>query len=144
MVSNACYNAILDAIKKKVGESAFEYIYPSIVKALEVGNGKVREEILIDFLNLDCVRVCTTCGAIMEEGWYLDSAGYACSDKCAAKSEGISMEQFRKWRIYKDDIIEYLKMENKGRNIEDLSKEECEKIISYVAQYRDYCYTCWY
>ena len=90
------------------------------------------------------MRVCTQCGAIMEEGWYLNDAGYACSDECAAKSEGITMEEFEKWRIYKDDIISYLEDEGEGRKIEDLTKEECDEIIDEIPDDLDYYYTEWY
>ena len=80
----------------------------------------------------------------MEEGWYLDCMGYACSDECAAAIEGITMEQFEKWRIYKDDIIEYLKYEGNGRKIEELTKEECDDIIDEYCVDLDYYYTEWY
>ena len=144
MVSKHAYNEIVSKVKVQVGENAFPHVFPAIKKALEEGSGKVRYEILISWLNVDSMRVCTQCGAIMEEGWYLDCAGYACSDACAAKSEGITMEEFEKWRIYKDDIVSYLEDEGKGRKIEDLTKEECDEIIDEIADNFDYCYTSWY
>ena len=144
MVSKHAYDEIVAKVKEQVGEESFGYIFPGIKKALEEGSGKVREKILISWLSVDSMRVCTQCGAIMQKGWYLDCAGYACSDECAAKSEGITMEEFEKWRIYKDDIVSYLEDEGKGRKIEDLTKEECDEIIEANCQDRDYYYTEWY
>lgn len=144
MISAHAYDEIVAKVKEQVGEESFDYIFPAVKKALEEGSGKVREEILINWLNVDSMRVCTYCGKIMEEGWYLNCNGYACSDECAAESEGITMEQFEKWRIYKDDIVAYLEDEGEGRKIEDLTKEECDEIIDEVADDLDYYYTEWY
>lgn len=144
MISQHAYDEIVAKVKHFVGEEAFEYVFPGIKKALEKGSGAAREEILISWLNVDSMRVCTQCGAIMEEGWYLNCHGYACSDECAAKSEGITKEEFEKWRIYKDDIISYLEDEDEGRKIEDLTKEECDEIIDEIADDLDYYYTSWY
>ena len=80
----------------------------------------------------------------MEEGWYLECNGYACSDECAAQSEGITMEEFEKWRTYKDDIVEYLRETKDTRDITKLSAEECDKIIESIAPHRDYYWTEWY
>lgn len=144
MVSKHAYNEIVSKVKVQVGEESFGYIFPGIKKALEEGSGAVRDEILSNWLDCDSMRVCTYCGKIMEEGWYLNSNGYACSDECAAEAEGITMEQFKKWRIYKDDIVSYLEDEGKGRKIEDLTKEECDEIIEATCQDCDYYYTGWY
>lgn len=144
MVSKHAYDEIVAKVKEQVGEESFDYIFPGIKKALEEGSGKVREKILISWLSVDSMRVCTQCGAIMQIGWYLDCNGYACSDECAAKSEGITMEEFEKWRIYKDDIVSYLEDEGKGRKIEDLTKEECDEIIDIVSDDMQACYTEWY
>lgn len=144
MISAHAYDEIVGKIKKQVGQDVFNIIWPSIKKALEEGDGDVRYKILISWLDCDSMRVCTYCGKIMEEGWYLNSHGYACSDECAAESEGITMEQFKKWRIYKDDILQHLEEEGKGRKIEDLTKEECDEIIDELSDNLDYYYTAWY
>lgn len=144
MVSQHCYDEIVGNLKERIGDEAFEYIFPAVKKALEEGSGNIRERILIGWLDCDSCRVCSKCGAIMEEGWYMDSAGYACSDECAAEIEGITMEQFAKWRIYKDDIIEYLDNEGEGRKIDDLTKEECDEIIDEYCVDCDYYYTQWF
>lgn len=143
MISAQTYDEIVSKVKETVGEDSFEYIFPAVKKALEEGSGSVREEILRNWLDVDYCRVCSYCGAIMEEGWYLNANGYACSDECAAESEGITMEQFGKWRIYKDDIEYHLKLEGKGRKIEDLTKEECDEIIDRISDDLDYYYTEW-
>lgn len=144
MVSKQAYDEIVSKVKEYVGEESFDYIFPAVKKALEEGSGRVREEILISWLDCDSMRVCTYCGEIMQEGWYLGCHGYACSDECAAESEGITMEEFKKYRIYKDDILEYLKEEGDGRKIEDLTKEECDEIIDEYCSDCDYYYTEWY
>lgn len=144
MVSKHAYDEIVAKVKVKVGKESFDYIFPAVKKALEEGSGKVREKILIHWLDCDSVRVCTYCGKIMQEGWYLDWNGYACSDECAAEGEGITMEEFNKYRIYKDDILQHLEAEGKGRKIEDLTKEECDEIIDEIADDLDYYYTEWY
>ena len=144
MISAHAYDEIVAKVKEQVGEESFDYIFPAVKKALEEGSGNVREEILIGWLECDSVKVCSYCGKIMQKGWFLDFNGYACSDECAAESEGITMEQFEKWRIYKDDIVSYLEDEGEGRKIEDLTKEECDEIISEIAEDLDYYYTEWY
>ena len=145
MLSERCYNEIVKKLKDEVGEDAFEYIFPSVKKALEEGSGKVRKQILIGWLDVDSCRICTECGAIMEEGWYLDSMGYACSDECAMKIMNVpDMEHFRRYRIYKEDIDGWLEDEGLGRKEEDLTQEEIEEIINEVSEYLDACYTEWY
>lgn len=144
MVSEHAYEEIVSKVKEQVGEESFNYIFPAVKKALEEGSGKVREKILIHWLDCDSVRVCTYCGKIMQKGWYLECNGYACSDECAAESEGITMEEFKKYRIYKDDILQHLEDEGKGRKIEDLTQDEIEEIIDAVNEYAQYCYTEWY
>lgn len=144
MISAHAYDELMKEVRETVGEDAYKYIFPAVEKALEEGDGKVRENILFGWLDIDSMRVCSTCGAIMEEGWYLDSAGYACSDECAAKSEGITMEQFKKWRIYKDDIVRYLQLEGIEKDINELTQEECDAIIDEFADNCDYCWTEWY
>lgn len=143
-LSAHAYEEIVTKVKEQVGEEAFPYIFPGIKKALEEGSGAVREQILINWLDCDSMRVCSYCGKIMQEGWYLECNGYACSDKCAAESEGITMEEFKKYRIYKDDILQHLEDEGKGRKIEDLTQDEIEEIIDAVNNDAQYCYTEWY
>lgn len=144
MVSQNCYNEIVAKLKKQVGEEAFTYIFPAVKKALEEGSGEVREEILINWLDVDSCRICSHCGEIMEEGWYLDCQGYACSDECAmAIMQVPTMELFRRYRIYKEDIDEYLEDEGEGRNEEDLTQEEIDEIIDIVSEDMQACYTEW-
>ena len=75
MISEHAYDEITKKVKEMIGEESFEFVFPGIKKALEEGSGKVREEILINWLNVDSMRVCTYCGKIMEEGWYLNCNG---------------------------------------------------------------------
>lgn len=144
MISARAYDEIKRKLSACTGESAAELLFPMVKQALEEGDHDVRYNILIDWLECDTLRVCTQCGAIMQEGWYLNLAGYACSDECAAKSEGITMVEFDRYRIYKDDIIEWLEWNDDPRTIDELSKEECDSIIEEVAADKEYCYTEWY
>ena len=143
MISAHAYDEIVSKVKECVGEEASEYILPGVIKALEEGDKVVREEILIGWLDVDSMRVCSRCGAIMEEGWYMECGGYACSDECAAQIVGLTMEEFAKWRIYKADVMEYLKQINDPRDICELSTEECEKIIEHIALRCDSYWTEW-
>ncbi|SHL72369.1 hypothetical protein SAMN04488494_0571 [Xylanibacter ruminicola] len=145
MVSARCYDEIAKQVKHYVGEESFEIIFPAIKKALEEGSAAAREEILISWLDVDSCRVCSHCGAIMEEGWYLDCCGYACSDECAMEiMEVPDMEHFRRYRIYKAEIDDWLENEGLGRKEEDLTQEEIEEIIDKVSDGLDACYTEWY
>lgn len=145
MVSKHAYEEIVSKVKEQVGEKVFQHIFPAIKKALEEGDGEVREEILSGWLNVDSMRVCSHCGAIMEEGWYLDCQGYACSDECAMEIMRVpDMEHFRRYRIYKEDIDQYLEEEGEGRKEEELTQEEIEEIIETVGDDMQACYTEWY
>lgn len=144
MISEHCYDELVEKLTEQLGENNAKVMLPAVAKALVEGGREERERILNTWLDMDSCRVCTTCGKIIEEGWYLNDAGYACSDECAAKSEGITMEQFKKWQIYKDDIIEYLRKNDDTRDIDELSEEECEKIIEEIVEDSEYYWTEWY
>ena len=144
MISTHAYDEIVSKVKEFVGEEASKYILPGVIKALEEGDRVIREDILIGWLDVESMRVCTHCGAIMEEGWYMECGGYACSDECAAQMVDLTMEEFAKWRIYKADIVEYLRETNDARDIGELSAEECDKIIEHIALQCDSCWTEWY
>ena len=145
MMSEDSYQELQDKVKEMVGEKNFDTIFPAVVQAIVNGGKEERERILNGWLDMDTCRVCTTCGKIMSEGWYLNDAGYACSDECAAKSEGISMEEFKRYKVYKDDLIEYLNREGKGRKLEDLSDDEVAEIINEdIMDNVEYYWTEWY
>lgn len=144
MVSQRCYDEIVSKVKTQVGDKSFDFIFPSVKKALEEGSGEVREQILIEWLNCDTCRVCSHCGSIMEEGWYLGLNGYACSDKCCMKIMGIKKKEYDRYSIYLDDIKEYLDDEGEGRKPEDLTEEEIDEITSSIVNGLDeYYYTEW-
>lgn len=146
MLSASAYEQLENAVKEQVGELAFPYIFPGVVKALEEGDGKVREEILIDWLDVDFCRVCSVCGKIMESGWY-NMGDYACSDECVMKQDGISKEEFDKFQIYKDTIQHHLDNFNDSgkypKNADDLTKEQIEEIIEGFIDDCDAYYTEW-
>lgn len=145
LISKHAYEELEKKVKEQVGEEAFDTIFPAVKKVLEEGSIRAKNDILIGWLNVDSMRVCDECGAIMEEGWYLDACGYACSDECAMKRMGVpDMEHFKRYRIYKEDIDSYLEDEGLGRKEEDLSQKEIEQIIDIVSENLDACYTEWY
>ena len=139
MVSQHCYDEIVAKLKEQVGEEAFLYIFPAVKGALEEGSGKVREEILTGWLEIDSCRVCSECGKIMQEGWY-NMGKYACSDECVMKQDGITKEEFDRYQIYKATIEAQLE---EGQNIEDLTKEEIDQILESVLEDCDAYYTEW-
>ena len=145
MVSNHAYDEIVAKVREEVGDNAFEYIFPAVKKALEEGSRKVREEILINWLDCDSVRVCSQCGSIMQEGWYLDVDGYACSDECCMAIMSVDKEEFDRYSIFKPDIEEYLSDINSTKKIEDLTPEEIKEITENIIDNLDaYYYTEWY
>lgn len=146
MMSEHCYEEFVQKLTDQVGESNAKIMLPSIIVAIVKGGREERERILINWLDMDSCRVCTTCGAIMEEGWYLNDAGYACSDECAAKSEGITMDEFKRYKIYSQDIKDYLCRKGDSRNLSELSDDECAGIINDKIDMENlpYYWTEWY
>ena len=144
LVSQKAYDEIVEKLKEIVGENVFTIVFPAVEKALEEGDANVRKEILLDFLDVDSVRVCSHCGEIIDEGWYLDHHGYACSDECCRELMNISKEDFDRYSIYKDDIEEYLNEEGKGRKPENLTEKEIASITEGIIENLDaYFYTDW-
>lgn len=142
MISAHAYDELVAKVRKQVGEESFNYIFPGIKKALEEGSGKVREEILSDWLNVESCRVCSECGAIMQEGWY-NMGKYACSDECVIKQDGISYEEFKRFQIYKSTIQSFLDNEGKNRKADDLTDDEIREIIDEIIDNCDAYYTSW-
>ena len=109
MISENAYNEIVEKVKEMVGEAAFAYIFPSVKKALEEGSPKVKDEILSSWLDVEHLRVCSNCGKLMEEGWYLDCQGYACSDECCMSIMGVSKEDFDRYfnlKFFQENAVE--------------------------------------
>lgn len=145
MISDKAYKEIQEKIKEQVGEKTFEYVFPAVKKALEEGDAELRDHILCGWLDCDSMRVCSHCGDIMEEGWYLDVQGYACSDECCMALMGIDKEEYDRYGIYKVDIEEKLEDEGEGRKIEDLTDEEIKAYQESIIDRLDaYYYTEWY
>ena len=144
MVSAECIKEIKDKIRNFVGKKAMLRIYPAVKKIIEEGDGEIRESILHDWLDVDSVRICTECGEIMQEGWYLDLGRYACSDECCCKIMGVSKEEFDRYSIFLPEIEEHLKDEGEGRKPEELTKGEIKEIIDEIMDNLDaYYYTEW-
>lgn len=143
MMSESAYNKLIDAVKSKVGESVFAYVFPGIVKALVEGDGKTRTDILIDWLDVDFCRVCDVCGKIMTEGWY-NCGKYACSDECVMKQDGISKEEFDRFGIYKSTIQDFLNDEyGYPKKADNLTDEQIDEILDKILDDCDAYYTKW-
>lgn len=144
LVSDSCYKEIVKKLKATVGRNSFRRIFPAVKSILESQDGTAREEIR-NWLDIDSYRVCSHCGAIMQEGWYLDCHGYACSDDCCCKIMNITKEEYDRYSIFLPEIEEFLKDEGRGRKPEQLTKEEINEIIDEVMAGLDaYYYTEWY
>ena len=72
MMSEHSYQELQDKVKELVGEKNFDTIFPSVAEALVKGGREERERILNTWLDMDTCRVCTICGKIISEGWYLN------------------------------------------------------------------------
>lgn len=142
MVSEKTFFEIIEKVQEAVGLEASRYILPGVLRALEKGDGKVRNQILSEWLDVDSCRVCDECGAIMEEGWY-NCGKYACSDECVIKQDGITKEEFDRFQIYKTTIQEYLNEEKKGRKADDLTDDEIAEIMEEIFDDCDAYYTSW-
>ena len=145
MVSADCIKEIKRKLRKFVGKKTMLRLYPAIKKAIEEGDREIRESILREWLDVDSVRVCSQCGELMQEGWYLDAMGYACSDECAMQIMNVpDMEHFRRYRIYKEEIDDWLEDEGLGRKEGDLTQDEIEKILEQINDESQACYTQWF
>ena len=142
MVSESCYNEIVKKLKEYVSGKAFLYIFPAVRKALEEGSGKVRKEILINWLDIESCRVCDECGAIMQKGWY-NMGKYACCEECVIQQESITRKEFVRYQIYEGTIQEYLDNEREGRKAEGLTQEEIATLLDVILPDCDAYYTEW-
>lgn len=142
MISKHSYDEIVSKVKEEVGEEAFGYVFPSIKKTLEEGPAKVKGQILFGWLGVSSVKICTYCGRLMSEGWYLDCRGYACSDECCRILMELDKDEYYRYGIFKDEIETYLREEGKGRTPESLTEDEIKELIEDFSDQEDsYFYT---
>ena len=139
---NHIYDCILNAIiddyddddKARVAAS-------SIFTRLLTASAEEKQDI-IDEYELECCRVCEICGELMVEGWMLD-ATVVCSDECAAKFFGESVEKFR-YRMSDENFIKQaMEWDHCQKKYEDLTKEERRKYLDDAMNRTDFYWTEW-
>ena len=139
---NHIYDCILNAIiddyddddKARVAAS-------SIFTRLLTASAEEKQDI-IDEYELECCRVCEICGELMVEGWMLD-ATVVCSDECAAKFFGESVEKFR-YRMSDENFIKQaMEWGHCQKKYEDLTEEERRKYLDDAMNRTDFYWTEW-
>lgn len=139
---NHIYDCILNAIiddyddddKARVAAS-------SIFTRLLTASAEEKQDI-IDEYELECCRVCEICGELMVEGWMLD-ATVVCSDECAAKFFGESVEKFR-YRMSDENFIKQaMEWDHCQKKYEDLAEEERRKYLDDAMNRTDFYWTEW-
>ena len=139
---NHIYDCILNAIiddyddddKARVAAS-------SIFTRLFTASAEEKQDI-IDEYELECCRVCEICGELMVEGWMLD-ATVVCSDECAAKFFGESVEKFR-YRMSDENFIKQaMEWDHCQKKYEDLTEEERRKYLDDAMNRTDFYWTEW-
>ena len=139
---NHIYDCILNAIiddyddddKARVAAS-------SIFTRLLTASAEEKQDI-IDEYELECCRVCEICGELMVEGWMLD-ATVVCSDECAAKFFGESVEKFRYRMSDKNFIKQAMEWDHCQKKYEDLTEEERRKYLDDAMNRTDFYWTEW-
>lgn len=139
---NHIYDCILNAIiddyddddKARVAAS-------SIFTRLLTASAEEKQDI-IDEYELECCRVCEICGELMVEGWMLD-ATVVCSDECAAKFFGESVEKFR-YRMSDENFIKQaMEWDHCQKKYENLTEEERRKYLDDAMNRTDFYWTEW-
>lgn len=139
---NHIYDCILNAIiddyddddKARVAAS-------SIFTRLLTASAEEKQDI-IDEYELECCRVCEICSELMVEGWMLD-ATVVCSDECAAKFFGESVEKFR-YRMSDENFIKQaMEWDHCQKKYEDLTEEERRKYLDDAMNRTDFYWTEW-
>lgn len=139
---NHIYDCILNAIiddyddddKARVAAS-------SIFTRLLTASAEEKQDI-IDEYELECCRVCEICGELMVEGWMLD-ATVVCSDECAAKFFGESVEKFR-YRMSDENFIKQaMEWDHCQKKYEDLTEEERREYLDDAMNRTDFYWTEW-
>ena len=113
----------------------------SIFTRLLTASAEEKQDI-IDEYELECCRVCEICGELMVEGWMLD-ATVVCSDECAAKFFGESVEKFR-YRMSDENFIKQaMEWDHCQKKYEDLTEEERRKYLDDAMNITDFYWTEW-
>lgn len=108
---------------------------------LLTGTAEEKQEV-IDNYDLQCCRVCEECGELMTEGWILESTD-VCSDECAAKFFGETVEQFR-YRMSDENFIrQAMEWDHCTKAYEDLTEEEREGYLTAAQNRTDFYWTEW-
>lgn len=140
---NHIYDCILDAIYDDFqgNDEEAKDAACTIFTRLLTGDREEKQDI-IDHYELECCRVCEECGELMTEGWILESTD-VCSDECAAKFFGETVEQFR-YRMSEENFIrQAMEWDHCTKAYEELSQEEREGYLETAQNRTDFYWTEW-
>ena len=139
---NHIYDCILNAIIDDYDDDdKARGAASSIFTRLLTASAEEKQDI-IDEYELECCRVCEICGELMVEGWMLD-ATVVCSDECAAKFFGESVEKFR-YRMSDENFIKQaMEWDHCQKKYEDLTEEERRKYLDDAMNRTDFYWTEW-
>ncbi len=140
---NHIYDCIILALDDDFGrdEEAQKEAACVIFTRLLTGSAEEKQDI-IDEYELECCRVCEVCGKLITEGWSLDATN-VCSDECAAKFFGESVEQFQ-YRMSDENMVrQALEWDGNKKKYEDLTEDEREKYLETALNRTDFYWTEW-
>lgn len=136
------YECILSAVSEDYPEPEDAILHASFeFTTLLTGDADEKQEV-IDKYDLECCRVCEICGELMTEGWILDCTD-VCSDECAAKFFGESLEKF-KYRMSDENFIrQAMEWDDCKKKYEDLTEDERGKYLDAAIERTDFYWTEW-
>lgn len=139
---NHIYDCILNAIIDDYDDDDKARVVASSIFTRLLTASAEEKQGIIDEYELECCRVCEICGELMVEGWMLD-ATVVCSDECAAKFFGESVEKFR-YRMSDENFIKQaMEWDHCQKKYEDLTEEERRKYLDDAMNRTDFYWTEW-
>ena len=139
---NHIYDCILNAIIDDYDDDDKARVAASSIFTRLLTSSVEEKQDIIDEYELECCRVCEICGELMVEGWMLD-ATVVCSDECAAKFFGESVEKFR-YRMSDENFIKQaMEWDHCQKKYEDLTEEERRKYLDDAMNRTDFYWTEW-
>lgn len=140
---NHIYDCLLKAVVDRYDDEEDATPAAAILfTRLLTGSAEEKQEI-IDEYGLECCRVCEQCGELMTEGWILECTD-VCSDECAARFFGETVEEFR-YRMSEENFIrQAMEWDSCQKAYEDLTQEERWCYLLDAQNRTDFYWTEWY